>query len=856
MSSLYAAGAVRQRCGMRNVIGVLFASLLCSCSPLSPFVPPALPPSAAPLVLSSHADWPGEDVQVFVDDLGIPHIFARSRADAAYALGVMHGRERSFQIFLYVHAAEGRLTEILGKDLLDVDRENRLLTYGLDEQLKEANAADAELLAAYCSGLNRGAAMAGRTAEMTLIGARWQPVTPRDVLAVARFQQWDQGIGFREELARYHLVKALGRDNPVVEALLIDTPSGGVPVVAASEIPAPPSASSSPPSSTSPPPRASQLASTSLSAPAGPAPSTGATAIVPPQAGAPFRAALTGELQELFGSGGRGASNSWAVAPEHTAKGVAVLANDPHLAHMTPGVFYLADLHVGGDYVVAGGTFPGIPAVLIGHGRHIAWGVTNAYADTQDLVLLKRDGDGYLVDGVHHAFGAWPQSFGDVHEHWHTTVFGPVLPRGYGGVDVGDDALALLWTAQQYPVDNGRLVTAFWNLAGAANVDEATRALQDFSSPAMSVNMAFTDGTIAYRLSGIVPVRKDAERVDYPRATGWSGRVSAQDKPQLTNPAKGYIIASNQRVLEDGVGAQAAVGFEGAGPYRAMRIEKRLHALIDGGKKASTDDILAIQQDVTAIDAAALAPVLARHCPKHVDGHDDAQLKAFCDAVGGFDGVFTTDAVALPFARTQHAFVDDVLRAHVDEALAGELSHQSFVQWALKELVLAEDKGARSPVFDDPKTTAREGLDGFVAKAVKQALDLVVEEAGDDWTWGHLHRLDLRGVLAGVPLVGGLFSLPGMAESGYDSTPRAEHPDFGHRMRVRAGAGLRLIAEMTDPPTVRMVNDTGESGHFGSPHIGDQYPLWHDGKPRVISMDLAGAERAAQGAMTIRPRQR
>src|SRR5207248_970985 len=101
-----------------------------------------------------------------------------------------------------------------------------------------------------------------------------------------------------------------------------------------------------------------------------------------------------GEIKAMFERGGTGASNSWSVSPALTEKGVAVLSNDPHLAHSTPGVFYMADMHLAGadgkDVAIAGCTFSGIPAVLIGHGNKIALGVTNAYADTQDIVVLQR----------------------------------------------------------------------------------------------------------------------------------------------------------------------------------------------------------------------------------------------------------------------------------------------------------------------------------------------------------------------------------------------------------------------------------------------------------------------------------
>ena len=51
---------------------------------------------------------------VLLDTHGIPHITAGSEADAAFAMGYMHGRDRRFQMELLRMDALGRLREFLG----------------------------------------------------------------------------------------------------------------------------------------------------------------------------------------------------------------------------------------------------------------------------------------------------------------------------------------------------------------------------------------------------------------------------------------------------------------------------------------------------------------------------------------------------------------------------------------------------------------------------------------------------------------------------------------------------------------------------------------------------------------------
>jgi penicillin amidase len=855
---------------MRLLPVLLPIVLVTGCHPLACFHPADLPRDQ-PLILVSNDAFPKEDVEIHVDTLGIPHIWGKSEADLAYGLGAMMGRDRLFQIMILKHAGSGRLTELLGADYLEVDRTNRLLMTGAEEALEALEPKDRDILDAFVAGVNESAKMVGKSAEMQILGVEWQTMTPIDVLAIARYQQWDQGVGFGEEMARYRLVKQLGADSPVAQALLLDSPSGGVPIVDVTEHDGEPFVDIA--------------ARTALHAP------PPARTSVGPHHGTlgarvdPLRAAKE-EIAEMFKDGGKGASNSWSVDAAHTEKGVAVVSNDPHLGHGAPGIFYMVDMHLidadGNDHVVAGGAFPGIPAVLIGHGNNIAWGITNAYADTQDAVVLQvppGQDNVYVVDGTTYAFGTKVQKFklgkeADaevLQETYLTSIFGPVLPEGYGSygqetalVDKGEK-IALAWTAidPQFRADSARFITSFWSLAFSKNIDDAHAALQDFTAPAMNVNMAFTDGTIAYRLNGIIPVRGDNQRVDYPRLgltreSGWIGRLPAAQKPQLTNPPKGFINATNQRIVENDILSQRLVGFEGAKPWRAMRVNERVQELIADGKKANTEDILAVQRDNVGIDAQELAPIFGAHCKGPVDGHDEARVTAFCKAIGDFDGVYSVDAIALPYARFQREFHLEVLRAHVHPDLADDLLGQTFAGMAMHELIKKEHAGEiESPLFDDPKTDGREGLDGFSKRALKIALDAIVADAGGgegDWRWGKLHTLSLRGPLASAPVIGGLFATSAREEPGTSSVPNAEGPDFNNKMRVRFGSGLRLVAEMTDPPTIRIVNDSGQSGHFGHRHLEDQYPLWHEFAPRVVSAAKADAEANREGAMVIKPK--
>ena len=72
------------------------------------------------------------------------------------------------------------------------------------------------------------------------------------------------------------------------------------------------------------------------------------------------------------------------VSGAHTQSGKPLLANDPHLDHSVPSVWYMIHLKAPG-LNVSGVSLPGLPLVVIGHNERIAWGMTNTGPDVQDL---------------------------------------------------------------------------------------------------------------------------------------------------------------------------------------------------------------------------------------------------------------------------------------------------------------------------------------------------------------------------------------------------------------------------------------------------------------------------------------
>ena len=334
-------------------------------------------------------------VTVLRDGAGIPQIYADTSSDLFFAQGYVQAQDRFFEMDFRRHVTSGTLSEMFGRDGLETDEFVRTLGW--------RRVAEAELpllapdtrsyLQSFSDGVNAyladhsGAQLSLEYAALRLDGLDYTPTewTPVDSLAWLKAMAWNLGSNIQDEIDRS---LASTRLTPAEIAELyppypytthLPIVNQGAVVNGVYEQDAKHGGSREPPR------------------PAFPA--------------RPFAPALqsvndaAASLDDVLGTGDGVGSNAWAVSGDHTASGMPILANDPHLDPSMPGIWYEMGLHCRTltprcPFDVSGFTFAGLPGVVIGHNQSIAWGFTNLYPDTEDLYLEKVDGDRYLYNGA------------------------------------------------------------------------------------------------------------------------------------------------------------------------------------------------------------------------------------------------------------------------------------------------------------------------------------------------------------------------------------------------------------------------------------------------------------------------
>ncbi|WP_198671671.1 penicillin acylase family protein, partial [Desertihabitans aurantiacus] len=280
-------------------------------------------------------------------------------------------------------------------------------------------------------------------------------------------------------------------------------------------------------------------------------------------------------LLGIEGETGSG-SNAVVVAGRHTASGRPLVAGDPHRLLEIPGVYAQVHLRCPG-VDVHGFTFPGVPGVQhFAHAGPVAWGITNAMADYQDLYAerLRRVDDRWEAEG--------PDGWEPVDAHEETlTVRGPApstttvtcLRTARGPVVTGLEPPALgvhgapthsLRVPSQVLSDLG--FEALLPLLRARSVADVEAALEHWVEPVNSVVVADVHGA-RHLLAGRVPDRSEALTLQPGRAwvaadtwRGWR-EMPRRDVPDLE-------VNANDRASGGGLGPEYAP------PHRARRLRE------------------------------------------------------------------------------------------------------------------------------------------------------------------------------------------------------------------------------------------------------------------------------------------
>ena len=746
-------------------------------------------------------------VEILRDKWGVPHIYAQHEHDLFFAQGYVHAQDRLWQMEFNRRIGAGRLSEVLGETTLASDR--FLRTIGLyraaQADLAMLPAETKATLNAYADGVNAfiDTHQDRLPLEFILLGYRPEPWTPTDTVAWGKVMCMNLGGNWERELFRQKLMAAVGEEK--ASELMPPYPEDGPFIV--------PSESKD----------YAYVETTLLES---------------------YRQVkdLAGIEGELLGS------NSWVVDGSKTASGRPMLANDTHLGIQMPSIWYEIHL-VAGDLDVVGFSFPGTPGVIIGHNRHIAWGVTNLGPDVQDLFVERinpNDPDQYQFRGKWEDMTILEEQIRvkgrDEPETLvvQLTHHGPIMTPVLEGVE---ETLALRWTA----LDGGMLFHSAYLLDRAQNWDDFREALRYWQAPAQNFVYADVEGNIGYQMPGQIPIRAMGDGlVPSPGWTGdyeWTGYIPFEELPFAFNPPSHYVVTANHKVVPDDY--PYSISHEWAEPYRAQRIIE----LLQGQDDLTVDSFRDIQADTYSAPAAQLVPLILQLGPE-----DWRQERAFRFLEGWDYRLESSSGAAgisevLLWRMMVNTFGDEL----GPSGLADEFPGRSSV------LLNILDQTS-NPWFDDVGTLEMEDRDDILRRSARETIEFWARRFGDlvgnkdsQWAWGKVHIAEFEHSLGSVGPLHLLFNQGPVAARGSSETVNAAGGRRGEFV-VRATVSQRQIVDVGDWSNSRSQHTTGQSGQPLHAHYADMIRPWQEVQHHPMLYERADVEASLEGLLTLEPR--
>jgi penicillin G amidase len=748
-------------------------------------------------------------VEIMRDTWGVPHLYAANSYDLFLAQGFVHAQDRLWQMELNRRTAAGRLSEIFGEVALDTDRTTR--TFGfrrcaiVDQENASADMADA--LNAYTAGVN--AFLQHPTAslpiEFSLLRYQPEPWTVLDSATVMAMLTWQMSHAWYGEIVRAQLIEAIGPEHAA--ELEIHYPTGNPATL--------------------------------------------------PQ-GIEFNAIdADGILRAMRGpflDHGKG-SNAWAVAGSKTTTGKPLLCNDPHLPLLLPSLWYKVHL-VGGPFDVIGVSVPGLPMVLIGHNPHIAWGITLAYTDCEDLYIEKLDpgqrnkyrfGETWrTAEVVREEIRVKGRATPHVEEVT-ITHHGPIISDviGYTGKQVAVNSMAL----RASHVARGWL----W-LNQAKGWDEFVRAMRLIEAPQLNVAYADTAGNIGYWCTGRVPVRAQGKGdVPVPGWTGeyeWIGEVPFEEMPHALNPQQGYVITANNRLVP--ADYPHFLGDVWMNGYRARRAAE----VFESKPKLSADDLRALQMDVTCLPGLDFV--------KRVGDlqSDDPDATLALDLLRQWDGNLTVETIGgTVYEVARYTLARNVFEAALSKSLVDRVMGQGFHPLLLNATEFyGHDTVALLRLLDNPQSwwwSQAGGREATIGRSLKQAIAWLRQTLGADqqqWQWGQLHHSTFPHAMALQKPLDQVFNRGPYPIGGDTDTvcQIAMLPNEPYDNKAWAPT-YRQIVDLGDLSKSQWVYAPGQSGQLGSPHYDDLIDAWRTGQTIPMLWTRAQVEGAVEGKLVLKP---
>ncbi|WXL24163.1 penicillin acylase family protein [Ectopseudomonas mendocina] len=757
--------------------------------------------------------------------LGMPLIETTTFHDALFALGYVHASDRLSQMVSMRLMAEGRLAEMAGPGVLDIDRFMRSVNLKKNAELLFKNASPRlqKFFEVYARGVNAYLFRYRDKLPMDLAEAGYRPAywKPEDSALIFCLLNFGLSVNLQEEIASLVLAQKVGADK--VAWLLPTYPDEPLPFS-----------------------EAEKLKGLNLSG----------------------QLASLGGLNQAVSQFadahmlGVAASNNWAFAPVKTRSGRSIVANDTHLPLSMPSAWNFVQIR-SPKFNAAGVSVAGVPAVVAGFNGKLGWGMTMVMGDTQDLFLEKvQRQNGHLY---YQADGKWlpvkerQETFfikGErpIRETIFETRHGPLLNSVLGERKHMLQPLPLssgYGLALRTPeLDGDKTLDAMFDLSRAQSVDQAFEATREVR--AIPLNIVFADAQhIGWQVTGRYPNRRAGLGLmpspGWNSQYEWDGYADPMLHPYDQDPPQGWLGTANHRTVPQGYGMQLSNSW--FYPERAERIEQ----LANSGRH-DTQSSIAMQYDQTSPFVAKLqrmfsAPGMAESLKAAINALPPTERNKAQEALNRlmkFDGKMSATSAdaalysAFLYQSARDTFLDELGpdTSPAWKALVATANNSYSAQ--ADHLLSRED----SPFWDDRNTPQKEDKPAILARSLAASVTLLESRLGTDrtsWQWGKLHTYTWASdstkmaqhlsasQRASLNAIKNYLDRGPYPAGGDHGTLNVAAYEWGDNFDTWLVPAMRIIVDFGRAEPMIGLNSSGQSGNPASQHYADGIEAWLKG---------------------------
>ncbi|WP_438976611.1 penicillin acylase family protein [Polaribacter sp.] len=749
-----------------------------------------------------------DEVTIYFDEIGVPHINAKNQKDAYIALGYVHAQDRLWQMELIRRIAPGRLSEIFGKDLLETDI--FFAGLGIEEASEKSIAkldtsSEAYLMSmAYLEGVNQYVNEGKMPLEFDLVGIKKENYTLKDIYNVFGYMSFSFAVAHKTDPLLTEIKEKLGA--PYFNELLSAFDKNLT--INKTEI-------------------------------------------------QPIKAEMSKAVSKIMDNLPVSAfigSNSWVIAPEKTKNGKVLFANDPHIGFAQPSVWYQNHIKTP-DYEIYGYNISLMPFPLLGHNRDYAYGLTMLANDDLNFYIEKNNPDNAnqykTVDGFKD-YEIRTKTI-KIKDEKDTTFqvkvskHGPIM-NGLNRNISDDRPIAMNW---MYTYLENEMLNVAHGISHAKSLENFRASVAKIHAPGLNVMYGDAKDNIAwFAAAKLYQLRDSVSSKTY--LDGASGKdeileiLPFEENPQAINPSRNYVYSANHQ--PDSVRGKLYPGY-----YQPEDRSKRIVELLEAKNDFTKEDVAKMIYDVKSSNVSQIANDLLAIVN---DSDFSVSQKKAISILKNWDGTYSKTAVgATIYNRFLYEFLVNTFKDELGDGF------ELFINSQLQDQVLPNQISRENSVWWDNissknKTETRAEI---VTTSFKNAFSFLENQLGanvEDWLWKrvisieHEHAIGKAGGVLRKFFNVGPFETIGGNEVINNQIFKLDSTGV---YKITAGPSTRRVIDFSDIENSLSILPTGQSGRVFSPYYKDQAQKFVDGE--FVEMNLNEADiKQSENVLVLKPK--